>query len=336
VTRPTSSAVDFLPTADVLLRDPRLVYTLRLAVLGLWTRFETNSRYVYDVMEDAFGRWRGLGGVQAPPSAGDLRVRVVVREGNEDDSSHAPVRYLCPDDIRVILHSPGSVAVSDPSLGESVAFVTTALAADRAHFRLTVLEAITLALLSHFDRHPIHAAAIAHSGRAVLLTAPSGTGKSTLSYMAHAAGLDVLGEDHVWVQLTPRLRIWGWPGPVHLSPDVAVTIPDAARVGTTTSENGRNKIVINLDTISARSSPYADEAVVCILERGRDKPTLERLEPATVTQLMVRQLTSGFDRFPARNDAVIRALTMDGGWRLKLSDDPNDALPFLRRMLDEG
>jgi septal ring factor EnvC (AmiA/AmiB activator) len=47
-----------------------------------------------------------------------------------------------PDETRVLLHSAGSTGISDPARSESIAYVTTALATDRAHFRLTVLEAL--------------------------------------------------------------------------------------------------------------------------------------------------------------------------------------------------
>jgi hypothetical protein len=335
VTQPLPPAVDFIPTSDALLRDPQLAYSIELPVLGIATRFETNSRYVYDLVVETFGGWRCLPHDAQRFSAAPLPVRVVVHEGAEGGTGHAPVRYLCPDATRVVLHSQGSVAISDPFRGESVAYVTTALASDRAHFRLTVLEAMTLALLSHFDRHPIHAAGIARGGRAVLLAAPSGTGKSTLAYTAHTAGLDVLGDDHVWVQLTPALRVWGWPSRVLLLPEVASTFPEVAGLGTTSNENGEHKLAYDLDPTTDVSRYLADRAVLCILERRRANATLERLTPAALVDGLANKLTSGFDRFPERHDAVVRALTAHGGWRLMLSDNPREALPLLARMLDE-
>jgi hypothetical protein len=335
VTEPLPRAVDFIPTSDALLRHPQLAFSVELPVLGIATRFETNSRYVCDLVVEAFGGWRCLPGDAQRFSPRGLHVRIVVHDGGEGGTGHTPVRYLCPDATRVILHSPGSVAISDPVGGESVAYVTTALASDRAHFRLTVLEAITLALLSHFDRHPIHAAAIARGGRAVLLAAPSGTGKSTLAYTAHTAGFDVLGDDHVWVQLTPALRIWGWPGRVLLLPEAASIFPEVAALGATSNENGERKLAYDVDATTDVSRYFVDRAVVCILERGRANATLERLRPAALVEGLATKLTSGFDRFPERHEAVIRALAADGGWRLTLSDDPREALPLLRTMLDE-
>jgi hypothetical protein len=45
---------------------------------------------------------------------------------------------------------------------------------------------------------------------------------------------------------------------------------------------------------------------------------------------------AGFDRYPARHERVVADLSRQGGWELELSDDPDDALPLLRRMLEEG
>jgi hypothetical protein len=320
----------------MLLRDPQLVHSVELPVLGLATRFETNSRYVYDLVVETFGSWRCLAHEAVRVSSDGLRVRVVVHEGGEGGADHAQVRYFCPDTTREILHSPGSVGISDPLRGESVVYVTTALASDLAHFRHMVLEGMTLGLLSHFDRHPIHAAAIARGGRAVLLAAPSGTGKSTLAYTAHAAGFDVLADDHVWVQLTPALRIWGWPGRVLLPPDVAAKLPNVAGPVATSNDNGNYKLAYSVDATDDIARHVADRAVVCVLERRSANPTLERLTPAALVDALAQQLTSGFDLFPQRHDAVVGALTADGGWRLTLSDDPRQALPLLRTMLEES
>jgi hypothetical protein len=330
----TQPVVDYLPTTDALLRNPQLAYTVELPVLGIPTRFETNSRYVRDVAEETFGGWRRLPEVQDnPPPGKKVRVRVVVHEGSEDGSEDPPVRHICPDATRVIVQSPGSIAISDPARRESVAYVTTTLVAHCA-FRSAVLEAMTLALLSHFDRHPIHAGAIAGNGRTVLLAGASGSGKSTLAYLAHTAGIDVLSDDRVWVQLTPTFRIWGWPWSVRLLADSPTVFPEIARLGTPSTADGKRKLAIDLGGGTDRRRYVSGEAVVCILDRG-ERPSLRRLSTAALGDALGRRLTAGFDRFPERHDAVVRALTTAGGWRLTLSRDPRESLPLLRRMLNE-
>jgi hypothetical protein len=328
----THSLVDYLPTTDVLLRDARLAYTVELPVLGIVTRFATNSGYVRDVVEEAFGGWRDLEGVDDDRSSPMLRVRVVVHDGVEDGSEHPPVRHVCPDATRVIVHSPGSVGISDPDRRESVAYVTTALVESRAHFRSAVLEAITLSLVSHFDRHPVHASAITANGRTILFAGTSGSGKSTLAYVAHSAGIDVLSDDRVWVQLKPHFRIWGWPWSMRLLPETAAVFPEIAHVGAPSTENGRTKLAIDLEDGTSRRRWSAEQPVVCILARG-ERASLQRISPAALAEALRGQLAAGFDRFPERHDAVVRALTAAGGWRLGLSRDPREALGLVQRIL---
>jgi hypothetical protein len=325
--------VDFLPTTDPLLRHPRLEYSVELPVLGLATRFESNSRYVLGVVDETFGSW---GALTAETLASDapLRITIIVHDDVERSEPPSPVRHISTDDDRLLVHSPGSVAVVDPLRRQSLAYVTTRLAADRGHFRETVLEAITFALLTGFDRHPIHAAAIARDGRALLLAAPSGTGKSTLAYLAHRSGIAVLGDDHVWVQLEPALRIWGSSPSVRLLDGASEHFPELSegeeQKAGPSLRSGRQK-----QTISIGMEPTTcDRANVCVMARGAEV-ALERIEGSQLAQELARQLSTGFDRFGDRHDVVVRALTADGGWRLTLSDDPFDALPLLQRMLGE-
>lgn len=325
--------VDFLPTNDPLLRHSPLEYFLDLPVLGIDTRFESNSKYVIDLATEAFGAWRAL--APANRSATEIvRVRFVVHDGTEHADALSPVRHISTDDGRLLVHSPGSLAIVDPSRRESLAYVTAALVADREHFRETVLEAITFALLASLDRHPIHAAAIAREGRAVLLAAPSGTGKSTLAYLAHRSGIDVLGDDRVWVQLVPALRIWGGSPGVRLLANASVRFPELSQLDAPSIRSGNLKTAVKLGAEARADHLVCDSAIVCVMARG-EKVALERMGGSQMEVELARQLTPGFDRFAGRHDEVVRALTADGGWRLTLSDDPFDALPLLQRMLDE-
>jgi hypothetical protein len=327
--------VDFIPTTDSLFRNPGLAYVVELPVLGIRTRYETNSRYVSDVVQEAFGTWSGFTESLDESAAPELRVQIVVNEGSERADGHAIVRHFCPDPTRVIMHSPGSVAYVDPLRGEALVYVSTALAGDRAHLRVSFLEAATLALTTHYDRHPIHAAAIRRGDRTVLLAGPSGTGKSTLAYMAYAAGLDVLSDDLVWVQLAPRFRLWGWPRRVHLMPDAHAVFPELGAAAGTVEANGTRKLAVDLTRQSHAFHFTSDRAVVCLLERGHAHAGLERLAPLAIADALTRELTSGFDRYPERLAASVAALTSEGGWRLGLTDDPHDALHLLKRLVDE-
>jgi hypothetical protein len=329
--------VDFIPVTDVLLREPALPHRCMLWILGIATSFETNSRHVIGIVDEAFGACREIGEQPFPERDDCLRVRIIVRPGREHvdpGDGQVPVTHACPDATRLIAHSPGSMAVSDPTRGEAVLYASTGLVAHRDRFRTAMLEAMTFSLLSHFDRHPLHAAAVGRSGSAVLLAAPSGTGKSTLAYVAHRAGLDVLSEDHVWIQREPVLRVWGWPGSVRLTAGAVAHFPEVERLGARSFVDGKEKLAVELGASAAPGRRPARSAVVCLLERGEGPVSLQRVGSAELVSSLSRSLAPGFDRFPERHHATIAAISGGGGWRLRLSPDPADALPCLLRMLD--
>ena len=56
-------------------------------------------------------------------------------------------------------------------------------------------------------------------------------GKSTLAYLAHAAGIRVLSDDRVWVQMEPSLRIWGTPGTARLTAAALSLFPELGAAG---------------------------------------------------------------------------------------------------------
>jgi hypothetical protein len=297
-------------------------FTIELPVLGIRTRFETDDAEVARCIEEAFGVWRTLGDRSVTNVTGSppLLVRVDVVPGDEGRlplGGHAVVRYTCPDETRVVVETAASIAVSDPLRREAVARVTKGLVVDRMHFRTEILEAVTLALLSHFDRHPVHAAAVAVRGRAVLLAAPSGTGKSTLAYACHAAGMDLLGDDHVRVQLEPEVRLWGWPARVRLALD----------------DHAEEKSIVETRERMSAARLVAHDVTVCLLERDGGPASLTPIDAPTLARALDAQLAPGFDRFPARWPAVRDALAARAGCRLNLSSDPREGVALVRGML---
>jgi energy-coupling factor transporter ATP-binding protein EcfA2 len=160
----------------------------------------------------------------------------------------------------------------------------------------------------------------------VLLAGPSGSGKSTLAYLAHSAAIDVLSDDHVWLQLEPDCRIWGGAPHARLRAEAAAHFPEVDHAG-------GEKLAIHLPPRDDEHRLVARGPVVCILGRG-DRASLAPLAPSEIEAELVSQLSAGFDRFPERSGAAFAAIASGGGWRLILSDNPRDALPLLRRVLD--
>jgi len=333
----TNPTVDFTPAADSLLRKPRLDHVTEFPLLGVGLRLETNSAYVRDLAEETFAMWRAVPAELVGRRENPFRIRMVITEGSEREPANGQpaLRYILYDDARYLVHTPGSVAMVDPDRGEAAAYMTAELASHRSLFRHSVLEAIGLSLVAHHDRHPIHASAVGRDDHVVLLAGASGVGKSTLAYMAHATGLDVLSDDTVWVQLDPDTRLWGWTRRVHLTPESQRFFPELQTLERSETDS-TGKLVINLDRTEGPKSFVRREGTVCILERGAKTPSLERVDSGELARALSTHLTQGYDRYPERLEAAVRALARNGGWRLRLSDDPRDAMPVLLKLVDEN
>jgi len=324
-----TDAMTFDPSPDVLYHGVALRHVMELPVLGIPVRFESNSAAALAVVEEAFGIWRGLR--TSPGLIAPLGVRV---------RSHAPVTCRMPDADRVILHTPGSVGIADSRRQEATAYITPALLADRAHVQHSMIEGLTLVLVTACDRYPVHAAAIARGGVALLLAGPPGTGKSTLAYQAHRRGLRVLSDDAVYVQLDPELRVWGLPGRVRLLTTAVTHFPELAGRSPTFLANGNEKLVVQCPgewPAAPAPAPVATRARVCLLERTGGSTTVSKA-PASSSEVQAF-LTDGIGlsraRFGASLDEALRRLAGAGGWRVSLSANPADAMPMFDDMLGE-
>jgi len=320
---------------DPLRREVALSYTLALPVLGVPVRFESTSAAVIRIAEEAYGGWRVL--LNRPDLIADdqVRIRVFVEEVDAPLQARPAMVYRLADPDRVVLRTRGCVGVTDVARRDGVAWVDPALVADRETFRYAVLEAMTQSVLTFLDRMPMHAAAIERDGTALLLAGPSGSGKSTLTYAAARCGFRVLAEDLVFVQSVPDFRVWGLPGYIHLPLTARDRFPDLAETLPRLLANGKEKIAVPLAGIGAMPDlPVVPRAGICVLARASGAPQLSRVTGHTLEKELSERLEPGFDRFRESVGDVIRHLARHGGWRLALSPDPAEALPYIERMFE--
>jgi hypothetical protein len=90
--------------------------------------------------------------------------------------------------------------------------------ADQIVWGRWILERLFLYLVCRSPRHyPLHAGGIRLDDRVTLLSAPTGTGKSTLSFWCLHRGAELLGEDIMVRHLDDEPgRVWGYPRVVYL------------------------------------------------------------------------------------------------------------------------
>lgn len=313
------------------MRDALTEHVLTFPVLGIPTRFETNSSTVAQLINETFGDWQALYERPELIEPVSATVRILVHDETYPDRSY---RYRSLADDRVLISSGDSVAICDPLRRESVAFVSVAHVADRALFRYAVLEAMTNAVLTLLDRQPLHAAGVVGNGVAVLLAGPSGIGKSTLVYALARAGFELLTDDVVFLQLKPRLRAWGQPRFLNLSESSSRFFPELERCSATLTANGKHKIAVDARARGFTTGlPVAERALLCVLQRHVGPPAIEPISAAELETALLSGGESGFDLFAETIRPAIHALAEEGGWRIRLGDHPQDVVPLIEQLV---
>jgi hypothetical protein len=187
---------------------------------------------------------------------------------------------------------------------------------------LDAINTIVLFLVAHAGRIPIHASAIMLDDTAIVFAGRSGSGKSTLALAASRAGLPVLSDDTVFVQTIPRFRVWSLPRAIHVFEKDA---PEGVEAGMR-FRSGRWKKVLPI----AAPRHMAERALLCVLERG-DKVALDPIGGAQAAAQTVANPEPGYEFYEERSATAARALAEGGSWRLRLSNDPAEAIELVRR-----
>jgi hypothetical protein len=333
-----TTLADFDRPDDALYLNVELRHVVELPILGIPVRFESNSAAVLEGIEAWFGMWRALAASPDLVALQGVRVRLIVHDGTEGGPSPAAVTCRIPDPDRLILRTPGSVGIADLRRRDAIAYLTPALLADPSHLSHGMIHGLTLTLVTTCDRRPVHASGVTCGRTALLLAAPPGTGKSTLAYQAHRSGLHVLADDATYVQVEPELRVWGLPGRLLLPPEACAHFPELAGRAPTWLANGDRKVVVDLSGEWPRPDavpPTATRCGVCVLERTGGRANLAPVSPQDVQALLIEGVGPSRVFHGEALDRAMGALAAGGGWRLSLSENPADAMPFIERMLAE-
>lgn len=269
----------------------------------------------------------------SPTQASSVRVRISRQEDPAPiptGSEAGPCARVEVSGSRLHLRCDGVSGVADAVRGRARVRVADSVLADEAFLGRNVLDTLLLFLVTARDRQPVHAAGVLLGGGAWVLAAASGTGKSTLAFAAHRAGLTVLSDDAVYLQTRPRLRVWGLRRPVALPADAAAFFPELRGLTPLRRPDGREKVLAPLGGAVPAGGWSAPPAGLCLLTRdGGSTGGAERLDPEAAVAALVSSLQPGFDRFAATLGAPLLALARRGAWRLALPPDPSAAVRLL-------
>lgn len=189
------------------------------------------------------------------------------------------------------------------------------------------VDTIVLFLVARAGRIPIHASAFMLRDTAIVLAGRGAAGKSTLALAAAQAGLAVLSEDTIFVQLRPKLRLWSRTEAIHVfERDAPPGAPGAMRY-----RSGRWKKILPVNT----PQNFADKAVLCVLSPG-DGLSLTPMAPDDAVTAVTENPEPGFDLYGARSVEAASLLAGNGAWRLTLSKSPREAIDLIRHTLLPG
>jgi hypothetical protein len=305
-------------------------HAVTIPVLGIPVEFSSNDSSLIDAVRTAFAVWTRY---SVDPHAQPVRARFILHDRNEGGARDT-ITYRLPDDERVFIHTRGSLSVSDPLRREVNAYVTRELVNDRDHFRYGVLEAAIFGLLTQFDRQPFHAAAIVRGESVLLLYGPSGAGKSTLTYAAMQNGFNILAEDMVYLQSSPRVRVWGVPSTIHLNQDARTHFPELETASTVRLANSKEKIAVRVPAERAAPFPSCDRAGLCVVGERAEIARIERIGPDDIEAVVRGRREEGFDVFDNTIGVPLRDIAAQGGWKLTTSPDPRHTVSLLHEMFD--
>jgi hypothetical protein len=312
-------------------RDTPRPSALVLPVLGVPVHFDVDPDILRQAIDRAYGQWREIRPSVDLDIAGP-RIRVRLAHRAPATGAPGPIVVEPRPGPRLTIRQPGRIAgrASALRMAADIAF-----AADTLHDERSVRDAIdtlTLFLLTRLDRQPMHAAAIARAGTGLVLAGPTGTGKSTLAYAAMRAGLRVLTDDAVYVQLRPALRVYGMARPLHLAPQSTDWFPELDDAPIVARPGGRKKRAIPLDP--APGPPVIERVGLCVLESHAGPPSVRPISPDEAVIATTSALDPGFDVFRDSIPDRIRAVAALGAWRVRVGQPPHAALPALFELID--
>jgi len=286
-------------------------FSAETTLFGIGVSFQSNDPEALRRALSAFPQEDGTG------SSGARPVHIVLVA---DDANVPSVDSLQIDGRRLEVVDDGITVKADGERGRGTC-IFRPIAVDSEPFA-NAINTVVLFLIAQAGRIPLHASAVIVHGRALVLAGRSGTGKSALALAADRAGLPVLSEDTVFLQLQPSLCVWGRAEFVHLAEeDVPAGVAGGIRV-----RSGRVKKAIPILHRCRR----ADRAILFLLTEG-DRVIFQKLDPEDAVRALTRDPEPGYEFYGAHLEEAIRALAAKGCWRMRLSTEPDEAIAALVR-----
>ncbi|GIX07298.1 MAG: hypothetical protein KatS3mg115_1701 [Candidatus Poribacteria bacterium] len=254
-----------------------------VVLLGTTLRWGVNVSQLEPLIHSACSLWQRA---QVPPTGNEGALSLFWFPLGEYE---ATTGYLFPHaPARSVLHHPaeGMALIQDH-------VATVVLTASEVPQRSFLLGFALEAVLKRPPFYQIHAAAVEKEGRAVLLAAESGRGKSALSlFLTLCCGYRYLGDDAILIDGRTTVLI-GAPDRIEIWPEVAelvlasgISIPERVISWKGSRRGGGRKMVLPAEALLGdRTAVMAPLAAVVFLEEGEDF-AVRRVAPSRARGLL--------------------------------------------------
>jgi hypothetical protein len=297
--------------------------------MGFRLQLISNSPAIIAAADISFGRF-GL-----PATSGNADFSFRLYQHALDDGPPGPPVFRLEQHLLYQTTGRDSTLVADLKGSLALGYFSTTVLQDQPFFRWHFLELAFFMMLEARGLMGVHGAALAKNGKAILLRAKSGGGKTTLAYAASRSHFQALAEDVVWLDRERGLW-WGMPWSFHLLPDAKRLFPELAPYAPVLQTNGELKLEVNLETLRPNSTVVsARPGPVVLVERlagGRsrleaiDRTTLQAAWPAARTGLEMK--------LPHHQGYIDTLLTEQPAYRLYFGDDIEASLDLLEGLFE--
>ena len=224
-------------------------------------------------------------------------------------------------------------------------FVSEELIADADLLRRTVLAVIAGVLAPSLGLVGLHAGCVVRNGKAVLLAAASGVGKSTLTLALALHGWSLLADDWTFVANSRTgLRAWGMLTALKLLPDAVSYFPALAALSPALALNGEMSFEVDpWSFFRVDRAIDAAPASLVLLERGpcaccRSHGHIRRCEPEEMQAALLREIEEqpvGADEGMDDQASMIERLCTLPCFKVRIHGDPAGIAAHLDPILME-
>jgi hypothetical protein len=317
-------------TLTTMIQRPSIHHEKTLSVMGEQLLFQTNHLPFLETAERTFDKFPTANQTAYPPLVLQLFVHAPAEQNN---ASQPALVAHSHGHLLTLSASKDNFVVADLRQGYAFGYLTHALAENLDFVRYSFIEAAVQAMLGLSRGFiAIHAAAVVRENACLLLTGPSGTGKSTLAYACLRQGYKLLSEDAVQAKVSgDQLQLWGMPWKCHLLADSLQFFPELQGQKAQMQVNGKWKALVNL----AESYPQsmianAQNGRLVFLKKSRDgiPAQLTRLSPAE-TRARFEAIWSWEIGWQDNYDHRLNDLIAPGAYSLQLGRTPDESIQAL-------